>query len=202
MPLHLQHHKSYHPYNKANIEKVRRDEEIARLAEEGKEEQSLLAESEARLEALKKKQKDRQGGRDDSRLRAAEREIDGKVGSLSSFDQKRREKNGLEAGSSSRLDSNDDTLVDTSGHINFWVGQEGDRKRQRSHGEEASILGKRRDNSEYEAGKSAEKQKWEEQTTMFLGKPAAKELHPWYQNKDLQSGEERKRSQEQRLEAA
>lgn len=199
MPLHLQHHKSYHVYNKDNIERVRRDEEIARLTEQGKEEQSLLAESEARLEALKK-ERNRHGGRDDSRLRAAEREINGKVGSLSSFDQRKREEIGLEAGPS-RLDSNE-TLVDRSGHINFWAGQEGERKRQRSHGEETTSAGKRRGNSEYEAEKSAEKQKWEEQTTMFLGKPAAKELHPWYQSKDLQGGEERKRSQEQRLEVA
>jgi hypothetical protein len=198
MPLHLQQHKSYHPYNKDNIERVRRDEEIARAAEEGKEHQSLLAESEARIEALKRL-KGRHNSGDGDRLRAAEREIDGQKGALTSFDKREREKIGAQAGPS-RLTSSNDTLVDKSGHINFWVGQESARKRQHSNGEEKSV-GKRRGNSEYEAEKSAEKQRWEDQTTMYLGKPA-KELHPWYQNKDLQSGEERKRSHEQKLEAA
>lgn len=197
MPLHLQQHKSYHPYSKDNIERVRRDEEAARLAEEGKGEQSLLAESEARLEALKRlKHKGNRG--DDDRLRAAEKELDGKKGALDAFDQRKREKAGLEAGPS-RAESNV-SLVDESGHINFWASQEGVRKRQRSAGQDITA-GKRRGNSEYEADKNAEKQKWEEQTTMFLGKPA-KELHPWYQNEDLQSGEERKKSHEQKLEAA
>jgi hypothetical protein len=196
MPLHLQHHKSYHPYNKDNIERVRKDEEIARLKEEGKEHQALLAEAEARLEALKR-QKGRSSAIEGDRLKAAEREIDGHKGALTSFDQKEREKIGLLAGPS-RLDSSKDTLVDRSGHINFWAGQE--KKRQRSAGEEASS-GKRKGNSEYEAEKSAEKQKWEEQNTMYLGKPA-KDMNPWYQDKDLQSGAEKKRSHEQKLEAA
>ena len=35
--LNIAHHKSYHPYRRDNIERVRRDEEEARLAEEGRE---------------------------------------------------------------------------------------------------------------------------------------------------------------------
>ena len=31
--LNIAHHKSYHPYRRDNIERVRRDEEAARLAE-------------------------------------------------------------------------------------------------------------------------------------------------------------------------
>ena len=42
---------------------------------------------------------------------------------------------------------------------------------------------------------------YEEQITMYLGKPA-KELRPWYSDKELKSGEERKRTDEQKLELA
>ncbi|UZJ52639.1 hypothetical protein CBS101457_001959 [Exobasidium rhododendri] len=197
MPLHLQQHKSYHPYSRDNIDRVRRDEEVARLAEEGKEQQSLLAESEARLELLKSK-RHKHKGEDGDRLRAAEKELDGKKGALDTYDQRQREKIGLDARPGQEEGS--DSHLDKSGHINFWANQEGVRKRQRSEGKDV-VSGKRRGNSDYEAEKNAEKQKWEEQNTMFLGKPA-KELHPWYQNEDLQSGEEQKKSHEQKLEAA
>jgi len=41
--LNIAHHKSYHPYRRDNIEKVRRDEEEARLKEEKEEGRMLLA---------------------------------------------------------------------------------------------------------------------------------------------------------------
>ena len=41
--LNIAHHKSYHPYRRDNIEKVRRDEEEARLKEAGEEGRMLLA---------------------------------------------------------------------------------------------------------------------------------------------------------------
>lgn len=41
--LNIAHHKSYHPYRKDNIERVRRDEEEARLKEETEEGRMRLA---------------------------------------------------------------------------------------------------------------------------------------------------------------
>ena len=41
--LNIAHHKSYHPYRRDNIERVRRDEEEARLKEEKEEGRMLLA---------------------------------------------------------------------------------------------------------------------------------------------------------------
>lgn len=41
--LNIAHHKSYHPYRRDNIEKVRRDEEEARLKEEREEGRVMLA---------------------------------------------------------------------------------------------------------------------------------------------------------------
>lgn len=41
--LNIAHHKSYHPYRRDNIERVRRDEEQARLEEAAKEGKMMLA---------------------------------------------------------------------------------------------------------------------------------------------------------------
>ena len=41
--LNIAHHKSYHPYRRDNIERVRRDEEEARLKEENEEGRMMLA---------------------------------------------------------------------------------------------------------------------------------------------------------------
>jgi len=51
--LNIAHHKSYHPYRRDNIEKVRRDEEEARLKELQQEGKMLLADAEARLDLLR-----------------------------------------------------------------------------------------------------------------------------------------------------
>ncbi|PFH45107.1 hypothetical protein AMATHDRAFT_71988 [Amanita thiersii Skay4041] len=69
--LNIAHHKSYHPYRRDNIERVRRDEEEARLKEEKEEGRIMLADSEARIDRLreragitdKKKGKQKEGDR-------------------------------------------------------------------------------------------------------------------------------------------
>ena len=53
MPLHLLHHKSWHVYNTANVEKVRRDKENARLKEEAEEARMNAADQERRLQQLR-----------------------------------------------------------------------------------------------------------------------------------------------------
>ncbi|KAF8511617.1 hypothetical protein BU17DRAFT_54522 [Hysterangium stoloniferum] len=51
--LNIAHHKSYHPYRRDNIERVRQDEEAARLKEAGEEGRMRIADSEARLDLLR-----------------------------------------------------------------------------------------------------------------------------------------------------
>lgn len=41
--LNIAHHKSYHPYRRDNIERVKRDEEEARLKEQNEEGRMMLA---------------------------------------------------------------------------------------------------------------------------------------------------------------
>ncbi|KAJ8519595.1 hypothetical protein ONZ45_g3488 [Pleurotus djamor] len=53
--LNIAHHKSYHPYRRDNIERVRRDEEEARLKEAQEEGRMMLADSEARMDLLRAK---------------------------------------------------------------------------------------------------------------------------------------------------
>ncbi|KAH7923757.1 hypothetical protein BV22DRAFT_1035956 [Leucogyrophana mollusca] len=53
--LNIAHHKSYHPYRRDNIERVRRDEEEAAAKEAKEEGRVVLADSEARLETLRER---------------------------------------------------------------------------------------------------------------------------------------------------
>ncbi|KAF9262465.1 hypothetical protein L218DRAFT_406813 [Marasmius fiardii PR-910] len=53
--LNIAHHKSYHPYRRDNIERVRRDEEEAKLKEAKEEGRLTLADSEARIDLLRKR---------------------------------------------------------------------------------------------------------------------------------------------------
>ncbi|KAH9896446.1 hypothetical protein C8Q73DRAFT_642328 [Cubamyces lactineus] len=53
--LNIAHHKSYHPYRRDNIERVRRDEEEARLREAVEEGRMMLADSEARMDLLRQR---------------------------------------------------------------------------------------------------------------------------------------------------
>ncbi|KLO18411.1 hypothetical protein SCHPADRAFT_123842 [Schizopora paradoxa] len=53
--LNIAHHKSYHPYRRDNIERVRRDEEAARLKEEQEEGRMMVADAEARINLLRER---------------------------------------------------------------------------------------------------------------------------------------------------
>ena len=53
MPLHLLHHKSWHVYNSANIERVQRDKENARRKEEEEEQRQNKADQQRRLAQLR-----------------------------------------------------------------------------------------------------------------------------------------------------
>ncbi|KAI0077542.1 hypothetical protein K474DRAFT_1083069 [Panus rudis PR-1116 ss-1] len=53
--LNIAHHKSYHPYRRDNIERVRRDEEEARKKEAIEKGRMMLADSEARMDLLRQR---------------------------------------------------------------------------------------------------------------------------------------------------
>ncbi|KAJ3548497.1 hypothetical protein NMY22_g1232 [Coprinellus aureogranulatus] len=105
--LNIAHHKSYHPYRRDNIERVRRDEEEAKLKEQVEEGRMLLADAEARIDLLRakagvsaptsKKEKNKQ-------LREDERELDRQ----------------LQTGTSKTMIQALAQLPTTNGHINFF----------------------------------------------------------------------------------
>ncbi|KAF4568289.1 hypothetical protein EYR40_010313 [Pleurotus pulmonarius] len=53
--LNIAHHKSYHPYRRDNIERVRKDEEEAARKEAQEEGRMMLADSEARIDLLRER---------------------------------------------------------------------------------------------------------------------------------------------------
>ncbi|KAL7272444.1 hypothetical protein RUND412_004746 [Rhizina undulata] len=55
MPLHLLHHKSYHVYSAANIERVRRDEAAAKAKEEAEEQRMQEVDAERRMQILRQR---------------------------------------------------------------------------------------------------------------------------------------------------
>jgi len=93
--LNIAHHKSYHPYRRDNIEKVRRDEEEAREKEAKEEGRMMLADSEARIDRLR----ERAGSKKSSKKRKDDDDL-----------------NELTAGGSMQPA----VLPTTDGHINFF----------------------------------------------------------------------------------
>ncbi|KAH9918570.1 uncharacterized protein BXZ73DRAFT_52910 [Epithele typhae] len=161
--LNIAHHKSYHPYRRDNIERVRRDEEEAQLKEAAEDGRIMLADSEARMELL--------------RQRAGVKRVRAHDGSdLEDALQKQRdeqerglEKDGVpEAGPSS--------LTNAKGHINLFE----DIERSEMTLSIPVRSTKRRSNDP--DGK-------EETEKGFPLAPLAKDLNPWYSDR----GHERNR---------
>ncbi|KAF8870554.1 hypothetical protein BD779DRAFT_1680987 [Infundibulicybe gibba] len=98
--LNIAHHKSYHPYRRDNIEKVRRDEEEARQKEEKEEGRMMLADSEARIDRLR----ERAGVADSSKSKKRNAQDDDAITEA------------IEAGGSMQPA----VLPTTNGHINFF----------------------------------------------------------------------------------
>ncbi|KAL0567838.1 hypothetical protein V5O48_014159 [Marasmius crinis-equi] len=88
--LNIAHHKSYHPYRRDNIERVRRDEEEARLKEAKEEGRLMLADSEARMDLLR---------------------------SRAGLDGKKRERNDNDSDSLAQAPA---SISTSGGHINFF----------------------------------------------------------------------------------
>jgi hypothetical protein len=72
----IAHHKSYHPYRRDNIERVRRDEEEARQKEMEEEGRMRLADAEARITLLRERAGVSSNGERDGKSRKKGREDD------------------------------------------------------------------------------------------------------------------------------
>ncbi|KAG9036596.1 hypothetical protein FRB95_008430 [Tulasnella sp. JGI-2019a] len=125
--LNIAHHKSYHPYRRDNIERVRKDEEEARLEQLKAEGRMTLADSEARIQTLRqsktKRSKNRRGSRSPSPS------VRPPV-----------------------LPETPDTITTTTGHINFFSTLESSAQSLASTSASASSLAKKMQEKEADRG--------------------------------------------------
>ncbi|OZJ03887.1 hypothetical protein BZG36_03944 [Bifiguratus adelaidae] len=148
-------HKSWHVYNRENIERVKRDEAKAKEEEEAKLERVRIAASsgygtrhdrEARIQLL--------------RERAKQRSLAAGVDSAALGDS-------AESIQQVALSTASEPPIVLE-HINFWKDFE----------DNVDTANKFKNNAEHEAEKKAEQEKWERQLTMYLVQ--AKAERPWY----------------------
>lgn len=126
MPLKLLQHKSWHVYSAENVARVQRDEAAAQVASEESDRRMMLADSEARLDRMRKKSRKRDRGKDEAE-EEMERQLRG---------EKRREvgEKEHEEESGTRIIRPDKEkgkgkganvgIGETNGHLNFWAEME------------------------------------------------------------------------------
>ncbi|GEM10870.1 hypothetical protein Rt10032_c12g4887 [Rhodotorula toruloides] len=189
MPIKLLQHKSWHVYSAENIARVKRDEARAAAQEEEDEQRTMLADSEARLDRLRKQAdiasgKKRKRDRDDEGEKELERQLKGKGRAVEGEeDQVRAKIVRPEGGKSDKKE----VPMTTNGHLNFWAdleagGQPGSSK------------------LESRLKKVLEAESDDSLTKVFLAKKGEGEPKGWYATEDGKTEKERKQGVEETLE--
>ncbi|KTW26425.1 hypothetical protein T552_02906 [Pneumocystis carinii B80] len=191
MPLNILHHKSWNVYNKSNIEKVRRDEALARKKEEEKEMRMREADGKRRLKILR----ERSGFRESEVIEDRIEHLNGnsldndRAHNQSTKDsdvhllknERKRKKNDNIAMLDKELKRRREPSQNK--HINFWE----DFESGKVHTDYS--------NPEYEKEKADADKKWNDIITMQLSN-SSKEMSPWYSHLSLQSSAQRKKDQQ------
>ncbi|KAK9364039.1 hypothetical protein V1504DRAFT_384136 [Lipomyces starkeyi] len=199
MPIKLLHHKSYHVYNSANIERVRRDEAAARAKEEQEDEILRQRDREQRIEILRRRQRgetieivdgSQANSREDRTQEAtdADKAIQKAIAATAASGRKRpRDLDDELAAASNALKGADkrassETIFKEGSHINFFEELE----RAESEGRA-------------DASKSRQKKELQPQNlrNMRLDNPA-EEISPWYATVDMKSTKQRSQSEKER----
>ncbi|KAG8738418.1 hypothetical protein FRC10_006913 [Ceratobasidium sp. 414] len=161
--LNIAHHKSYHPYRADNVERVRRDEEEARIKEAQEDDRVMLADSEARIGLLRERAKAEAKPSKHKQQREEERLL--------------QAGNPLIAGPSSPTSITKEngpggavTLTAASGHVNLFEELE------------YSHQGKLEHNSHSRTKDKAQEKELEKGVPLM---PDAKDRNPWYMDKGL-----------------
>ncbi|KAK9239070.1 hypothetical protein V1525DRAFT_455202 [Lipomyces kononenkoae] len=198
MPIKLLHHKSYHVYNSANIERVRRDEAAARAREQQEDEVLRQRDREQRIEILRRRQRGEpvetnevsREERQDATQEAtdADKAIEAAVATTAARGRKRPRNLDDELAAAStalkraeKIGSSESVLKEGT-HINFFEDLERAELEGRAN---AGTSGK---NNEPQA---------QNLRNMRLDKPA-EELSPWYSNMDMKSTTERSQTEKER----
>jgi len=176
MPLHLLHHKSWHVYNKDNVERVQRDKEKARLKEEAEEQRMNEIDQERRLAQLR-------GNAYGIPVPEETATFTTKAPSKRGSDKRGSEDKGSEDGAVGRR-----AEVESQKHFNLFEDVEREAKKSGITKKEGE------GNPEREKEVEREKKKWEDLVTSKLIN-SAKEHNPWYSTRDLRSGAEKQKSE-------
>ncbi|CAE6466046.1 unnamed protein product [Rhizoctonia solani] len=166
--LNIAHHKSYHPYRADNIERVRRDEEEARLKEAIEDGRVSLADSEARIALLRERAKAETKPSKHKQEREEEKLLQSRnplIAGPSSPSDRHVSKEKGEGGSL--------TLTAASGHVNFFEELEYSNQNTLEHS------GRARTKAEIDKAKEKEL----ERGVPLM--PDEKDRRPWYMDKDL-----------------
>ncbi|KAH9822240.1 hypothetical protein DFH28DRAFT_1049474 [Melampsora americana] len=181
--LNILYHKSYHVYNRENVERVKRDELKAELEAEAKTQSTIAANSEARLSLLRSQKhqvKSESGRKKERRIETAlDDQLKGKKpASPPSRDEPPQ-----------RSTDNSSIIDPKNGHINFWSSLENQSTSKQF--ENSKILDQ---NESYVRDQKKADEKWDAMITMRLDRPAH-ELKPWYSQSDLTNGQDKKLSE-------
>ncbi|KAG4304188.1 hypothetical protein PORY_002369 [Pneumocystis oryctolagi] len=188
MPLNILKHKSWNVYNKSNIERVWRDEMLAKKKEEEEEMRVRQADAERRLKILRERSELRRNmtedgekwiKKDDLDNFSAEDEHMGYINadSLFSKNEKKRKENDIML---DRELKKKRELLPNKKHINFWEDLESGK---------VSVDYR---NPEYEKERLDTDRKWKDVVSMRLSN-SAKEMSPWYSHFSLQSSIQRQK---------
>ncbi|TBU22778.1 hypothetical protein BD311DRAFT_124528 [Dichomitus squalens] len=160
--LNIAHHKSYHPYRRDNIERVRKDEEEAKQKEAIEEGRMMLADSEARMDLLRQR----------AGLQGSKARRDRKTDDIDLQIARAREQVGVDEATATAAGPS--TLTSKSGHINLFEDLEQQNLMT------IPIRSTRRPAPVKESEKETDR-------GVALA-PSAKDLKPWYSDRNRDDG--------------
>ncbi|GAA5877909.1 hypothetical protein JCM1840_002944 [Sporobolomyces johnsonii] len=195
MPIKLLQHKSWHVYSQENIARVKRDEALAAAQQDADEQRTLLADSEARLDRMRRKaDKKRKRDRDDEGEKALDRQLKGKGKGRETDEDGEEGRVRAEVvkpeGSAKGKERDDGGhSMMTGGHVNFWAELEAGGQPSQAK-------------LEARLKKVVEQEPDDSLTKVYLAKKGEGEPKGWYATEDGKTERERKEGVEATLERA
>ncbi|WVQ85394.1 hypothetical protein IAT38_007559 [Cryptococcus sp. DSM 104549] len=210
--LQILQHKSYHPYNEKNKQRVREDEAKARVEELAREQKRIDTEAEARLSLLRRRAGSPSEEGEEDNLPSTSTSRAPEAGGSSLLEQHKKKKAREEKQAKKKRDRLDFDFPSEqrSGGKGKGKGREEERERERrDEGELGWEVGghvnlfadAERDQSSFKApptaAEIAKKKKDQEKDpfTMYLGRPE-RETNPWYMDKEMRRYEDKETGEE------
>ncbi|GAA6063064.1 hypothetical protein JCM10212_003009 [Sporobolomyces blumeae] len=199
MPLKLLPHKSWHVYNQANVARVKHDEAMAEQAQLGLEHRAMVADSEARVQRMRRKRSRTDDvDRDRSGEKQLERQLSGHPNRRNpdaddDDHDEQRERRPDGAKRTRPASASDDSMM-TRGHVNFWAHLEQPGSSSRALENAASVT------ATTTRQKTKEETDFDNLTKVYLAKKGEREPKGWYDTQDGLTERERVEGEEKKLE--